>query len=196
MALTFERKPDKGGETNHIGCIGIAAEGAEPTVLLLRTGTDEARCKASGFLTKSVATYSGTKYVSGSEKKGDEKKFEASFGIELSSLTDIKGLDTLAEEKCAKENAWFTLETGKKLEASEKKEPKAKGKKEKAKKETEPKEKAETNGAPAEEGKKKKKKEKGKKKGEKEEEKEKGKKKGKKEKAEAKPEPEPPAEKE
>merc|ERR1719214_337484 len=43
MALTFERKPDKGGETNHIGCIGIAAEGAEPTVLLLRTGTDEAR---------------------------------------------------------------------------------------------------------------------------------------------------------
>merc|ERR1719327_1902666 len=44
MALTFERKPDKGGETNHIGCIGIAAEGAEPTVLLLRTGTDEARC--------------------------------------------------------------------------------------------------------------------------------------------------------
>merc|ERR1719261_1246719 len=39
MALTFERKPDKGGETNHIGCIGIAAEGAEPTVLLLRTGT-------------------------------------------------------------------------------------------------------------------------------------------------------------
>merc|ERR1719327_2067720 len=42
MALTFERKPDKGGETNHIGCIGIAAEGAEPTVLLLRTGTDEA----------------------------------------------------------------------------------------------------------------------------------------------------------
>merc|ERR1719472_592235 len=41
MALTFERKPDKGGETNHIGCIGI----------------------------------------------------------ELSSLTDIKGLDTLAEEK-------------------------------------------------------------------------------------------------
>merc|ERR1719160_1245066 len=257
MALTFERKPDKGGETNHIGCIGIAAEGAEPTVLLLRTGTDEARCKASGFLTKSVATYSGTKYVSGSEKKGDEKKFEASFGIELSSLTDIKGLDTLAEEKgigargtaklalqmgfyldrpglsvfgdfkpdsalseiqekYAKENAWFTLETGKKLEASEKKEPKAKGKKEKAKKETEPKEKAETNGAPAEEGKKKKKKEKGKKKGEKkekgkgkakkekeapkeepkaEEKKEKGKKKGKKEKAEAKPEPEPPAEK-
>merc|ERR1719261_1600477 len=197
MALTFERKPDKGGETNHIGCIGIAAEGAEPTVLLLRTGTDEARCKASGFLTKSVATYSGTKYVSGSEKKGDEKKFESSFGIELSSLTDIKGLDTLAEEKgigargtaklalqmgfyldrpglsvfgdfkpdsalseiqekYAKENAWFTLETGKKLEASEKKEPKAKGKKEKAKKETEPKEKAETNGAPAEEGKKKK----------------------------------------
>merc|ERR1719327_1299182 len=248
MALTFERKPDKGGETNHIGCIGIAAEGAEPTVLLLRTGTDEARCKASGFLTKSVATYSGTKYVSGSEKKGDEKKFEASFGIELSSLTDIKGLDTLAEEKgigargtaklalqmgfyldrpglsvfgdfkpdaalseiqekYAKENAWFTLETGKKLEASEKKEPKAKGKKEKAKKETEPKEKAETNGAPAEEGKKKKKKEKGKEKGKKEEEapkeepkaeekKEKGKKKGKKEKAEAKPEPEPPAEKE
>merc|ERR1719316_2516968 len=248
MALTFERKPDKGGETNHIGCIGIAAEGAEPTVLLLRTGTDEARCKASGFLTKSVATYSGTKYVSGSEKKGDEKKFEASFGIELSSLTDIKGLDTLAEEKgigargtaklalqmgfyldrpglsvfgdfkpdsalseiqekYAKENAWFTLETGKKLEASEKKEPKAKGKKEKAKKETEPKEKAETNGAPAEEGKKKKKKEKGKKKGKKEKEapkeepkaeekKEKGKKKGKKEKAEAKPEPEPPAEKE
>merc|ERR1719161_1684937 len=207
MALTFERKPDKGGETNHIGCIGIAAEGAEPTVLLLRTGTDEARCKASGFLTKSVATYSGTKYVSGSEKKGDEKKFEASFGIELSSLTDIKGLDTLAEEKgigargtaklalqmgfyldrpglsvfgdfkpdpalseiqekYAKENAWFTLETGKKLEASEKKEPKAKGKKEKATKE-----KAETNGAPAEEGKKKKKKEKGKKKDEKEEEK-------------------------
>merc|ERR1719379_275848 len=254
MALTFERKPDKGGETNHIGCIGIAAEGAEPTVLLLRTGTDEARCKASGFLTKSVATYSGTKYVSGSEKKGDEKKFEASFGIELSSLTDIKGLDTLAEEKgigargtaklalqmgfyldrpglsvfgdfkpdsalseiqekYAKENAWFTLETGKKLEASEKKEPKAKGKKEKAKKETEPKEKAETNGAPAEEGKKKKpaeeekpaKKEKGKGKGKKEKEapkeepkaeekKEKGKKKGKKEKAEAKPEPEPPAE--
>merc|ERR1719310_667869 len=248
MALTFERKPDKGGETNHIGCIGIAAEGAEPPVLLLRTGTDEARCKASGFLTKSVATYSGTKYVSGSEKKGDEKKFEASFGIELSSLTDIKGLDTLAEEKgigargtaklalqmgfyldrpglsvfgdfkpdsalseiqekYAKENAWFTLETGKKLEASEKKEPKAKGKKEKAKKETEPKEKAETNGAPAEEGKKKKKKEKGKGKGKKEKEapkeepkaeekKEKGKKKGKKEKAEAKPEPEPPAEKE
>merc|ERR1719506_2930306 len=233
MALTFERKPDKGGETNHIGCIGIAAEGAEPTVLLLRTGTDEARCKASGFLTKSVATYSGTKYVSGSEKKGDEKKFEASFGIELSSLTDIKGLDTLAEEKgigargtaklalqmgfyldrpdlsvfgdfkpdsalseiqekYAKENAWFTLETGKK---------------EKAKKETEPKEKAETNGAPAEEGKKKKKKEKGKGKGKKEKEapkeepkaeekKEKGKKKGKKEKAEAKPKPEPPAEKE
>merc|ERR1719163_2531027 len=215
MALTFERKPDKGGETNHIGCIGIAAEGAEPTVLLLRTGTDEARCKASGFLTKSVATYSGTKYVSGSEKKGDEKKFEASFGIELSSLTDIKGLDTLAEEKgigargtaklalqmgfyldrpglsvfgdfkpdsalseiqekYAKENAWFTLETGKKLEASEKKEPKAKGKKEKAKKETEP---------PKEEPKA-------------EEKKEKGKKKGKKEKAEAKPEPEPPAEKE
>merc|ERR1719191_828036 len=205
MALTFERKPDKGGETNHIGCIGIAAEGDGATVLLLRTGTDEARCKASGFLTKSVATYSGTKYVSGSEKKGDEKKFEASFGIELSSLTDIKGLDTLAEEKgigargtaklalqmgfyldrpglsvfgdfkpdsalseiqekYAKENAWFTLETSKKLEASEKKEPKAKGKKEKAKKETEPKEKA--------------------------------KKKGKKEKAEAKPEPEPPAEKE
>merc|ERR1719311_1567618 len=244
MALTFERKPDKGGETNHIGCIGIAAEGKEPTVLLLRTGTDEARCKASGLLTKSVATYEGTKFVSGSEKKGDEKKFEASFGIELSSLTDIKGLDTLAEEKgigargtaklalqmgfyldrpglsvfgdfkpdsalseiqekYAKENAWFTLETGKKLEASEKKEPKAKGKKEKAKKEMEPKEKAETNGAPAEEGKKKKKKEKGKKKGEKEEEKpaeeekqEKGKKKGKKEKAEAKPEPEPPAEKE
>merc|ERR1719353_2706326 len=247
MALTFERKPDKGGETNHIGCIGIAAEGAEPTVLLLRTGTDEARCKASGFLTKSVATYSGTKYVSGSEKKGDEKKFEASFGIELSSLTDIKGLDTLAEEKgigargtaklalqmgfyldrpglsvfgdfkpdsalseiqekYAKENAWFTLETGKKLEASEKKEPKAKGKKEKAKKETEPKEKAETNGAPAEEGKKKKKKEKGEKKDEKpaEEEKpakkEKGKGKGKKEKEapkeEPKPEPEPPAEKE
>merc|ERR1719160_1884171 len=208
MALTFERKPDKGGETNHIGCIGIAAEGAEPTVLLLRTGTDEARCKASGFLTKSVATYSGTKYVSGSEKKGDEKKFEASFGIELSSLTDIKGLDTLAEEKgigargtaklalqmgfyldrpglsvfgdfkpdsalseiqekYAKENAWFTLETGKKLEASEKKEPKAKGKKEKAKEEPKA-----------------------------EEKKEKGKKKGKKEKAEAKPEPEPPAEKE
>merc|ERR1719421_2603304 len=234
MALTFERKPDKGGETNHIGCIGIAAEGAEPTVLLLRTGTDEARCKASGFLTKSVATYSGTKYVSGSEKKGDEKKFEPSFGIELSSLTDIKGLDTLAEEKgigargtaklalqmgfyldrpglsvfgdfkpdsalseiqekYAKENAWFTLETGKKLEASEKKEPKAKGKKEKAKKETEPKEKAETNGAPAEEGKKKKKKEKGKKKGEKEEEKpaeeEKGKGKGKKEKEAPKEEP-------
>merc|ERR1719301_295889 len=262
MALTFERKPDKGGETNHIGCIGIAAEGAEPTVLLLRTGTDEARCKASGFLTKSVATYSGTKYVSGSEKKGDEKKFEASFGIELSSLTDIKGLDTLAEEKgigargtaklalqmgfyldrpglsvfgdfkpdsalseiqekYAKENAWFTLETGKKLEASEKKEPKAKGKKEKAKKETEPKEKAETNGAPAEERRRRRrrsrkrpaeeekpaKKEKGKGKGKKEKEapkeepkaeekKEKGKKKGKKEKAEAKPEPEPPAEKE
>merc|ERR1719428_92326 len=198
MALTFERKPDKGGETNHIGCIGIAAEGAEPTVLLLRTGTDEARCKASGFLTKSVATYSGTKYVSGSETKGDEKKFEASFGIELSSLTDIKGLDTLAEEKgigargtaklalqmgfyldrpglsvfgdfkpdsalseiqekYAKENAWFTLETGKKLEASEKKEPKAKGKKLEASEKKEPKEKAETNGAPAEEGKKKKK---------------------------------------
>merc|ERR1719472_756504 len=99
MALTFERKPDKGGETNHIGCIGIAAEGAEPTVLLLRTGTDEARCKASGFLTKSVAPYDGTKYVAGSEKKGDEKKFEASFGIELSSLGTVKGLDTLAEEK-------------------------------------------------------------------------------------------------
>merc|ERR1719478_359091 len=174
MALTFERKPDKGRETNHIGCIGIAAEGAEPTVLLLRTGTDEARCKASGFLTKSVATYSGTKFVSGSEKKGDEKKFEASFGIELSTLGTVKGLDMIAEEKgigargtqklalqmgfyldrpglsvfgdltpeaelsamqqkYAQENAWFTLETGKKLEAAEKKEPKAKGKKEKAK---------------------------------------------------------------
>merc|ERR1719316_83668 len=208
MALTFERKPDKGGETNHIGCIGIAAEGAEPTVLLLRTGTDEARCKASGFLTKSVATYSGTKYVSGSEKKGDEKKFEASFGIELSSLTDIKGLDTLAEEKgigargtaklalqmgfyldrpglsvfgdfkpdsalseiqekYAQENAWFTLETGKKLEAAEKKEPKGKGKK--AKKETteEKKETPEVNGTDKAE---KKKKEKGKGKGKKEKE--------------------------
>merc|ERR1719364_642799 len=175
MALTFERKPDKGGETNHIGCIGIAAEGAEPTVLLLRTGTDEARCKASGLLTKSVATYEGTKFVSGSEKKGDEKKFESSFGIELSSLGAVKGLDTLAEEKgigargtqklalqmgfyldrpglsvfgdltadaalsdahkkYAQENAWFTLETGKKLEAAEKAAPKGKGKK--AKKET------------------------------------------------------------
>merc|ERR1719506_2504481 len=176
MALTFERKPDKGGETNHIGCIGIAAEGAEPTVLLLRTGTDEARCKASGFLTKSVATYSGTKYVSGSEKKGDEKKFEASFGIELSTLGTVKGLDTIAEEKgigargtqklalqmgfyldrpglsvfgdltstaelsathtkYAQENAWFTLETGKKLVAAEKAKPKEK-KGKKAKKET------------------------------------------------------------
>merc|ERR1719201_1639310 len=234
MALTFERKPDKGGETNHIGCIGIAAEGAEPTVLLLRTGTDEARCKASGFLTKSVAPYDGTKYVAGSEKKGDEKKFEASFGIELSSLGTVKGLDTLAEEKgigargtpklalqmgfyldrpgvsvfgdltsgaelsevqqkFAKENAWFTLETGKKLEAAEKAAPKGKGKK--AKKETaeakKTEEKPETNGT-EEKAPKKKKKEKGKKKGEKEEEtpaaeekpakKEKGKGKGKKEK--------------
>merc|ERR1719174_1082861 len=176
MALTFERKPDKGGETNHIGCIGIAAEGSEPTVLLLRTGTDEARCKASGFLTKSVAPYDGTKYVAGSEKKGDEKKFEASFGIELSSLGTVKGLDTLAEEKgigargtpklalqmgfyldrpgvsvfgdltstaelsdthkkYAQENAWFTLETGKKLEEAKKAEPKEK-KSKKAKKET------------------------------------------------------------
>merc|ERR1719261_1394441 len=176
MALTFERKPDKGGETNHIGCIGIAAEGAEPTVLLLRTGTDEARCKASGFLTKSVATYDATKYVSGSEKKGEEKKFESSFGIELSTLGTVKGLDTLAEEKgigargtqklalqmgfyldrpglsvfgdltttaeltathqkYAQENAWFTLETGKKLEAAEKAAPKEK-KGKKAKKET------------------------------------------------------------
>merc|ERR1719482_2215073 len=99
MALTFERKPDKGGETNHIGCIGIAAEGKEPTVLLLRTGTDEARCKASGLLTKSVAPYEGTKFVSGSEKKGDEKKFESSFGIELSTLGTVKGLDSIAEEK-------------------------------------------------------------------------------------------------
>merc|ERR1719271_1209310 len=170
MALTFERKPDKGGETNHIGCIGIAAEGSEPTVLLLRCGTDEARCKASGFLTKSVAPYEGTKYVSGSEKKGEEKKFESSFGIELSTLGTVKGLDTLAEEKgigargtqklalqmgfyldrpglsvfgdltstaelsathtkYAQENAWFTLETGKKLEAAEKAAPKGKGKK-------------------------------------------------------------------
>merc|ERR1719160_518567 len=176
MALTFERKPDKGGETNHIGCIGIAAEGTEPTVLLLRTGTDEARCKASGFLTKSVAPYEGTKYVSGAEKKGDEKKFEASFGIELSTLGTVKGLDTLAEEKgigargtqklalqmgfyldrpglsvfgdltptaelsdthkkYAQENAWFTLETGKKLEEAKKAEPKEK-KSKKAKKET------------------------------------------------------------
>merc|ERR1719326_820832 len=94
MALPFERKPDKakGGETNHIGCIGIAAEGSEPTVLLLRCGTDEARCKASGFLTKSVAPFEGTKYVSGSEKKGEEKKFESSFGIEMSSLGTVKGL--------------------------------------------------------------------------------------------------------
>merc|ERR1719161_755820 len=208
MALTFERKPDKGGETNHIGCIGLAAEGEAPTVLLLRTGTDEARCKASGLLTKSVATYDGTKYVSGSEKKGEEKKFESSFGIELSSLGTVKGLDTLAEEKgisargtqklalqmgfyldrpglsvfgdltpeaemtamqqkYAQENAWFTLETGKKLEAAEKKEPKGKGKK--AKKETteEKKETAEVNGTDKAE-KKKKKKEKGKKKGEEE----------------------------
>merc|ERR1719353_1064454 len=247
MALTFERKPDKGGETNHIGCIGIAAEGAEPTVLLLRTGTDEARCKASGFLTKSVAPYDGTKYVAGSEKKGDEKKFEASFGIELSSLGTVKGLDTLAEEKgigargtpklalqmgfyldrpgvsvfgdltsgaelsevqqkFAKENAWFTLETGKKLEAAEKAAPKGKGKK--AKKETaeakKTEEKPETNGT-EEKAPKKKKKEKGKKKGEKEEEtpaaeekpakKEKGKGKGKKEK-EAAPAKEEPKEEE
>merc|ERR1719482_2406161 len=203
MALTFERKPDKGGETNHIGCIGIAAKGAEPTVLLLRTGTDEARCKASGFLTKSVATYSGTKYVSGSEKKGDEKKFESSFGIELSTLGTVKGLDTLAEEKgigargtqklalqmgfyldrpglsvfgdltpeaelsamqqkYAQENAWFTLETGKKLEAAEKAAPKGKGKKEtkEATKETK-KETEEKNGTEKGEKKEKKKKEKG-----------------------------------
>merc|ERR1719310_1252874 len=187
MALTFERKPDKGGETNHIGCIGIAAEGSEPTVLLLRTGTDEARCKASGLLTKTVTPYEGTKYVASG--KGDEKKFEASFGIELSSLTGLKGLDSIAEEKgigargmqklalqmgfyldrpglnvfsdltttaelsdthkkYAQENAWFTLDTGKKLEEAKKAEPKE----EKSKKE-------------------KKKKEKGKKKGEKEEEK-------------------------
>merc|ERR1719281_2293258 len=200
MALTFERKPDKGGETNHIGCIGIAAEGAEPTVLLLRTGTDEARCKASGFLTKSIATYDGTKYVSGSEKKGEEKKFESSFGIEMSSLGTVKGLDTLAEEKgigargtqklalqmgfyldrpglsvfgdftegaelsdvqkkYAQENAWFTLETGKKLEAAEKKEPKGKGKKAKKEKETkeEKKETVEVNGTDKAEKKKKKK---------------------------------------
>merc|ERR1719460_3208839 len=96
MALTFERKPDKGGETNHIGCIGIAAEGDGATVLLLRTGTDEARCKASGFLTKTVTPYEGTKYVAGTEKKGDEKKFESSFGIELSSLGTVKGLDSIA----------------------------------------------------------------------------------------------------
>merc|ERR1719460_952731 len=246
MALTFERKPDKGGETNHIGCIGIAAEGAEPTVLLLRTGADEARCKASGFLTKSVAPYDGTKFVSGSEKKGDEKKFEASFGIELSTLGTVKGLDTIAEEKgigargtqklalqmgfyldrpglsvfgdltadaalsdahkkYAQENAWFTLETGKKLEAAEKAAPKGKGKK--AKKETSAEAKetpaakkgAEVNGT--EEKAPKKKKEKGKKKGEGKEEakpaaeekpakKEKGKGKGKKEKeAPAKEEP-------
>merc|ERR1719460_3273509 len=176
MALTFERKPDKGGETNHIGCIGIAAEGSEPTVLLLRTGTDEARCKASGFLTKTVAPYEGTKFVAGTEKKGDEKKFEAAFGIELSTLGAVKGLDSIAEEKgigargtqklalqmgfyldrpglsvfgdlsptaelsathqkYAQENAWFTLETGKKLEAAEKAAPKEK-KGKKAKKET------------------------------------------------------------
>merc|ERR1719460_2448726 len=69
LALTFERKPDKGGETNHIGCIGIAAEGDGATVLLLRTGTDEARCKASGFLTKTVAPKEGTIYVAGKEEK-------------------------------------------------------------------------------------------------------------------------------
>merc|ERR1719163_695956 len=238
MALTFERKPDKGGETNHIGCFGLAAEGSDPTVLLLRTGTDEARCKASGFLTKSVAPYDGTKYVAGSEKKGDEKKFEASFGIELSTLGTVKGLDTIAEEKgigargtqklalqmgfyldrpglsvfgdltstaelsdthqkYAQENAWFTLETGKKLEAAEKAAPKEK-------KETKEKNGTEMNGT-EEKAPKKKKKEKGKKKGEKEEEKpaaeekpakkEKGKGKGKKEK-EAAPAKEEPKEEE
>merc|ERR1719313_2001294 len=209
MALTFERKPDKGGETNHIGCIGIAAEGPEPTVLLLRTGTDEARCKASGFLTKTVAPKEGTIYVAGSEKKGDEKKFESSFGIEMSTLGAVKGLDTIAEEKgigargtqklalqmgfyldrpglsvfgdltstaelsdthkkYAQENAWFTLETGKKLEAAEKAAPKEK-KGKKAKKETSAETKettkngTEMNGT-EEKGSKKKKKEKGKKK--------------------------------
>merc|ERR1719313_2778325 len=187
MALTFERKPDKGGETNHIGCIGIAAEGPEPTVLLLRTGTDEARCKASGFLTKTVAPKEGTIYVAGSEKKGDEKKFESSFGIELSTLGTFKGLDSIAEEKgigargtqklalqmgfyldrpglsvfgdltstaemtamqtkYAQENAWFTLETGKKLEAAEKVVPKGKGKKAKKETKAETKEPAEKNG--------------------------------------------------
>merc|ERR1719171_1366643 len=243
MALTFERKPDKGGETNHIGCIGVAAEGAEPTVLLLRTGTDEARCKASGFLTKSVAPYDGTKFVSGSEKKGDEKKFESSFGIEMSTLGAVKGLDALAEEKgigargtqklalqmgfyldrpglsvfgdltpeaemtamqtkYAQENAWFTLETGKKLEAAEKAAPKGKGKKAKKETKAETKEPAEKNGT--EKAEKPKKKEKGKKKGEKEEKeapaeekpkKEKGKGKGKKEK-EAAPAKEEPKEEE
>merc|ERR1719379_782503 len=251
MALTFERKPDKGGETNHIGCIGIAAEGAEPTVLLLRTGTDEARCKASGFLTKSVAPYDGTKFVAGTTKKGDEKKFESSFGIELSSLGAIKGLDTIAEEKgisargthklamqmgfyldraglsvfgdlaptselsaaqqkYAQENAWFTLETGKKLEAAEKaapKEKKEKGKKAKKEtaaetKETKAKNGTEMNGT--EEKGSKKKKEKGKKKGKEEEKpaepeekpakKEKGKGKGKKEKEAAPAKEEPKAE--
>merc|ERR1719171_2236947 len=66
-----------------------------------------------------------------------------------------------AHKKYAQENAWFTLETGKKLEAAEKAAPKGKGKK--AKKETteEKKETAEKNGTEKPE---KKKKEKGKKK--------------------------------
>ena len=37
----------QGGETNHIGCIGIAAEGAEPTVLLLRTETPGTHIRAT-----------------------------------------------------------------------------------------------------------------------------------------------------
>merc|ERR1719473_143940 len=246
MALTFERKPDKakGGETNHIGCIGVAAMAPEPIVLLLRTGTDEARCNGSGFLTKTVAKYDGTKYVGA---KGEEKKFESSFGIELSSLGTVKGLDTLAEEKgisargmpklalamgfyldrpglsvfgdltpeselsaaqtkFAQENVWFTMETGKKLEAAEKAAPKGKGKKAKKETKEETKETTEKNGTEKAEKPEKKKKEKGKKKGKEEEtpakeeapakeKKEKGKGKGKKEK-EAAPAKEEPKEEE
>merc|ERR1719313_1475339 len=97
MALTFERKPDKGGETNHIGCIGIAAEGAEPTVLLLRTGTDEARCKASGFLTKSVAPYDGTKFVAGTTEKGISARGTQKLAMQMGFYLDRAGLSVFGD---------------------------------------------------------------------------------------------------
>merc|ERR1712188_118032 len=89
------------------------------------------------------------------EEKGIGARGTAKLALQMGFYLDRPGLSVFGDfnpdsalseiqEKYAKENAWFTLETGKKLEASEKKEPEAK---------------------------KKKKKEKGKKKGEKEEEK-------------------------
>merc|ERR1719265_932698 len=102
LSITFERKPDRAGEVNEISCVSIACEAPEPTVLLLRCPTPKGRCETSGFLTKKVAPYEGTKYVTGSEKSADAKKFNASFGIELSSLGSIKALDAIAEVKRVK----------------------------------------------------------------------------------------------